>query len=691
MAMLNRLTALAIALAAVLAATVSVVAVAQTVQATDVRSARAATLAAQRAQDAAAEAAAKAGPAATLGAPGILTAPPGSAPSLQNYPDYSAYTTVALEAAMQKKAIIERKLLMPMRDGVGLSTDIFRPKGASAPLPTIFIRTPYNMNVLQGSQQRQVMEALDHGYAVIMQNERGRYFSEGKYEILGYPRTDGYDALSWIAKQTWSNGKVGTLGCSSSAEWQLQLAAMHHPAHAAMVPMSAGAGIGRVGQFEEQGNWYRGGVPRMLFIPWLYDTDNPLRAEIPDNLDAGTRQYLSVYSDLNPRTPTVSWMRQTRYLPVSQMLSSLGEPPGTFEQLIARLPDDPAWFTGGLYHDHEKWGVPGLWFNAWYDVSIGPNLALYNEATKNGVDALVRDNQYAVIGPNVHCDYFRYGPDSRSGDRNLGDTSFDTMGTIWAFFDRFLKDQPDRFPATTPKIQYYLMGDNKWKSAGQWPPKEAGEVRLYLHSNGRANSMYGDGRADFVAPKGDEPADHFVYDPMNPVPTIGGGDCCNGGVVVPGAFDQRPIEARNDVLVYTSEPLKQPVAIAGFVDAMLHVSSDAKDTDFAVKLVDVGPDGLAYILDDTILRARFREGYGRQVLMDKGKTYEIKPTPMTTANVFAPGHRIRVEITSSNFPKFVRNLNTGGRNEFEKTGVIATNQLRHSKAEPTYLVLPVVK
>jgi putative CocE/NonD family hydrolase len=373
------------------------------------------------------------------------------------------------------------------------------------------------------------------------------------------------------------------------------------------------------------------------------------------------------------------------------MLSSLGEPPGTFEQLIARTPDDPAWFKGGLYHDNEKWGVPALWFDAWYDVSIGPNLALYNEATKNGVDANVRDNQYAVVGPNVHCDYFRYGPNSRSGDRDTGDTTFDTNGTIWAFFDRFLKDQPDRFPATTPKIRYYQMGENRWKTADQWPPGQAGEVRLYLHSGGRANSMYGDGRADFVAPRGEEPADSFTYDPMNPVQTIGGGDCCNGGVVVPGAYDQRPIEARHDVLVYTSEPLKQPIAIAGFVDAVLHVSSDAKDTDFAVKLVDVDPNGVAYIIDDTIFRARFREGYDKQVFMEKGKTYTIKPTPMTTANTFLPGHRIRVEVTSSNFPKFVRNLNTGGRNEFEKTGVIATNQLRHSKAAPTYLVLPVVK
>jgi len=202
--------------------------------------------------------------------------------------------------------------------------------------------------------------------------------------------------------------------------------------------------------------------------------------------------------------------------------------------------------------------------------------------------------------------------------------------------------------------------------------------------------MFGDGKLSFAAP-GNEPADSFVYDPMNPVQTIGGGDCCNGGVVVPGAFDQRPVEARHDVLVYTSDVLKEPVTIAGFVDAILYVSSDVKDTDFAVKLVDVAPDGAAWILDDTILRARFREGYDREVFMAKGRTYKLDFTPMTTANTFLPGHRIRVEVTSSSFPKYARNLNTGGRNAFEKDAVIATNTVKHSRAEPSHIVLPIVK
>ncbi|HVY87485.1 MAG TPA: CocE/NonD family hydrolase [Hyphomonadaceae bacterium] len=637
-----------------------------------------------------------AGAAASLSLIGYSQTSPQAAPaqtqaSEDNSPTgYSKWSQPALEAELARRAIVERKVLMPMRDGVHLSTDIYRPRNASGPVPTVFVRTPYNMNTLTGSSLRQAVEAVDRGYAIIYQNERGRYFSEGKYEILGYPRTDGYDALTWIADQPWSNKKVGTLGCSSTAEWQLQLAATHHPAHAAMIPMSSGAGIGRVGDFYEQGNWYRGGVPRILFGPWLYDTDNPLRAQIPEGLDPQTRQRLSQYSDLNPAKPKVDWTKQVARLPYSELLSSLGEPAGTFEQLIARLPDDPAWYKGGLYHDNEKWGVPALWFDSWYDVSSGPNLALYNHAVKSGVDANVRDNQYAVIGPNVHCGYYGLGPNFKSGDRQLGDASFDVTGQVWAFFDRFLKGQASAFPSSTAKVRYFSMGDNVWKTSQQWPPKEASDVKLYFHSNGRANSMYGDGKLSFTEP-GNEPADAYVYDPKTPVQTIGGGDCCNGGVVVPGAYDQRPVEVRHDVLVYTSDPLKEKLVVAGFVNVFLSVSSDVKDTDFAVKLVDVAPDGTAYILDDTIFRARFREGYNKEVMMRPGETYSIKPTPMSTANVFLPGHRIRVEVTSSNFPKFVRNLNTGGRNEFESVGQVANNQIRHAKAAPSYIVLPVVK
>lgn len=608
-----------------------------------------------------------------------------------NAQEFERYSDEALTQYVAERADITRKAFVPMRDGVGLSTDIYLPKDAKGPLATVFIRTPYNFTPLSGSSLRWAVEGVSRGYAVVIQNERGRYFSEGEFEILGYPRTDGYDALSWIADQEWSNGKVGTLGCSSSAEWQLALAAENHPAHAAMVPMASGAGIGRVGKFQEQGNWYRGGVERILFFPWLYNVDNPLRAQIPGGLDQQTRARLSRYNDLAARKPEVDWKEQVKHLPVAEMLTALGEPSGTFEELIARTPSDPAWFDGGLYHDDASWGVPAFWFNSWYDVSVGPNMALFNHAREAGVDAEARRHQYAVIAPVPHCQFLNLGPQTKVGARAMGDTSFDTVNEVFNFFDRFLRGNRQAFSDRTPAVRYFAMGANTWKSAAAWPPQNAEEVRFYLRSSGDANSLYGDGVLSPEAPDANEPPDTFLYDPMNPVPTVGGGDCCNGGTVIPGAFDQRAIEVRRDVLVYSSDPLKEPMEVSGFIDIVLNVSSDAKDTDFAVKLVDVAPDGTAWIIDDTIFRARYREGFDSPVFMEDGQTYRIDLSPMTTSIVFGEGHRIRVEVTSSNFPKFVRNLNTGGDNATESEAVAAQNKIHHNAEHPSYLVFPVVK
>lgn len=603
--------------------------------------------------------------------------------------DFSNYSDEALGKVVAREATVQAKTLVKMRDGVGLSTDIYLPKDAKGPLPTIFWRTPYDFNKPSGSLLRLAAEAVDRGYAFVIQNERGRYFSEGKFEILGYPKTDGYDALTWIADQSWSNKKVGTLGCSSSAEWQLQLAAQNHPAHAAMIPMSAGAGIGRVGPFEEQGNWYTGGAPRTLFFVWLYGVDNPLRAQLPEGLDQPMRARLGTYNGLIADKPKVDWPNRIKHLPLSDLLTGLGEPAGTYEELIARKPNDPAWFKGGLYHDDQGWGVPALWFNAWYDVSSGPNMALFNHARAAKTDPEASANQYAVVAPVTHCRYFDLGPDTKVGDRDMGDTTFDTDGTIFAWFDRWLKGEKDAFPANTPNVRYYMMGENRWRTAGEWPPKQAKPLRLYLHSTGSANSLYGDGRLAAQAPAA-EPVDRFTYDPLNPVQTIGGADCCNGGLVIPGAADQRTVEARNDVLVYSSDALEAPVDVAGWVKPVLFVSSDAKDTDFAVKLVDVAPDGTAYIIADTILRARYRDGLDHEVMMQPGQTYRLEPTPMTTAIRFEKGHRIRVEVTSSDFPKFARNLNTGGDNVTESKPVTARNAVHHAPDAASYVELSVM-
>ena len=595
------------------------------------------------------------------------------------------------ERLARLKAIAEHQetVMVPMRDGVRLASDIYRPKEAQEPVPTVFLRTPYDFHRLGGSGLRLALASVERGYAFVIQNERGKFHSEGEWQILGHPRTDGYDALTWIADQEWSNGKVGTIGCSSSAEWQMALAAMDHPAHAAMVPMAAGAGIGRVGGYYEQGNWYRGGTEQLLFLPWLYGVQNTQRPRFADGTSDEDLVRLSKYFDLAPDMPEVEWPNRIWHLPVADIMKEVEGPKGIFAEFMARKPDDPAWYDGGLYHDDEDFGVPALWLNSWYDVSISPNLALFNHVRENASDPEVRALQYVVVAPTLHCRFFAPSWQLTVGERDMGDASFDYAGLIYRWFDRLLKGEDNGFEDDEPRVRYYAMGANAWRQGDGWPPADARPLTLYLDSDGAANSLFGDGRLIREAPAA-AGVDRFVYDPTVPVPSLGGGVCCNGGTVEGGVFDQRPVEARADVLVYTSEPLPEPLEVSGNVRVILHVSSDAKDTDFMVKLVDVHPDGTAYNVVETMQRARYREGYDREVLMEAGEVYELEASPMSTSNVFLKGHRIRLEVTSSNFPRVARNLNTGGPNYNESEPVVARNAVHHSVAHPSRIVLSVV-
>ncbi len=582
-------------------------------------------------------------------------------------------------------------VMVPMRDGVGLATDVYLPK-SKGPFPVILVKTPYNFNEIRDEQLKWAIEAIEHGYAFVVQNERGRYYSEGEWEILGRPRTDGYDSLTWLAEQDWSSGRVATMGCSSTAEWQLALAAQDHPAHAAMIPMAAGAGIGRIGEFYEQGNWYKGGVHQTLFSVWLYGVQQNIRPQFPAGLTQEQLQRLRKAYDLAADMPEVDWKKHLRKLPAIDWLKEAGGNEGPGADLMARTPTDPKWFSGGLYHDNEDFGVPAFWFNSWFDVSQGPNLALYNHVRENASDRHVRDGQYMVIAPTLHCGFHRTPEheDLIAGDLNVGNASFPYYDHIFAFLDHYMKGDRNAFHDTTPRVQYYTMGRNEWTSANTWPPEAAKPVAMFLTSGGNANSVFGDGSLSTSVPVA-AAFDTYTYDPANPVPSLGGGVCCNNDASVGGSFDQRGIEARADVLVYTGEPLENDMEVTGFIRAKLYVSSDAKDTDFTVKLVDVHPDGSAWNVDDTIFRARYREGYDRQVFMEPGEVYELNPTPMSTSYEFKAGHRIRIEVASAKFPQYMRNLNTGGNNYDETEGITARNTLHHSAQHPSQVVLPVVQ
>ena len=609
----------------------------------------------------------------------------------------------AIEKELNEIAVVDRKVMVPMRDGKRMAADVYRPKDPSKKYPIIFSRTPYNFNfwdIRLGAPRdmTSILDAIKRGYAYVVMNERGHFFSEGNYDILGPPTTDGDDALTWMSSQPWSNKKVGTIGCSSTAEWQMAVAARGNPAFTTMIAQGFGAGVGRVGPYYEQGNWYRGGAVQMLFIAWLYGEQNQIRPMFPANTSQVDLIRASKSFDLAQQAPPVDWSKALRHLPVKDIIKAVDGPNGIFADempnstggaMIRRTPNDPAWYKGGLFHDNMKINIPGFWFMSWYDVSVGPNLAVYNHVRKTASPD-VADKQYAVIAPTLHCSYTRATENTIVGERSMGDARLDYSALTYGWFDHFLKGEKNDI-LNMPKVRYFTMGSNKWQSSDQWPPKGAEQMKFYLASSGRANSMKGDGALVAEPPAADMP-DSFDYDPMNPVPSFGGNVCCTGNAVTGGSWDQSKMEERQDILVYSSDVLKEGIELSGSIDLTLFVSSSAKDTDFTVKLVDVDENGKAWNLDETIQRMRYRNGYDKPLAwMEAGEVYKVVFQPMTTSNYFAPGHRIRIEISSSNFPRFDRNMNTGGNNYDEVKGVVARNSVHHSKQYPAELTITVVK
>ena len=622
-----------------------------------------------------------------------------------------------IEKQLEDLAIIDRKVMVKMRDGKRMQADVYRPKDSSKKYPIIFVRTPYNFNYwdIQNGVPRDMtaeLTAIQRGYAFVEMNERGHFFSEGDYDILGPPRTDGYDAIQWMSSQPWSNGKVGLTGCSSTAEWQMGVAATAPAGLAAINPEGFGAGVGRVKPYFEQGNWYRGGAVQMLFIAWLYGEQNDVRPMFSPNASQEALVREAKSFDLAQHSPRVDWSQALRHLPEQDIIKAVDGPHGIFAdpepvptggRMIQRAPNDPAWYKGGLFHDDMKVNVPGLWFMSWYDVSVGPNLATYNYVRRTASPEIA-NQQWAVIAPNLHCAYRRNTADLKVGERVVGDarlngvdpsgpnhplSGFDEL--TYAFFDRVLKGEASSALDKQPKVLYYTMGANKWQSSDSWPPRGAQPMTLFLTSAGKANTLNGDGKLAAAAAGADAP-DSFIYDPMNPVPSYGGNVCCTGNAVTGGAMDQRKMEERQDILVYSSEPLKEGLEVSGPIEVTLYVSSDVKDTDVTVKLIDVAPDGPAYNLDETIQRLRYREGYDKPpVWMGKDKVYKVTLQPLTTSNYFAAGHQIRIEVSGSNFPRFDRNLNTGGNNYDEDKGIVAHTAIHHSKQYPSSVTLTVVK
>ena len=564
-----------------------------------------------------------------------------------------------------------------MRDGIRLSATIILPRGAGAQrLPVVLIRTPYTpTQEISGPLKSPLLSRLVRsGYAVVIVNDRGTQWSEGSYRWLKGANQDGYDILDWITRQAWSNGKVGTFGCSSSGESQPPLAMLNHPAHKVMVEMAGATGVGSIPGYHDQGIFYHGGVPDLAWSWWYRRfglQDHPV---LPTGLNQDTRARVAASFSPEPLYGMADFLELASHLPTEDILRASGIPKTEWDRLIRLTPGSPEWKEFDFIRDGDRTRVPALHIDSWYDaIEAYPTVKLFQYLSGNS------PNQHLVMGPTAHC---RMGTETDAtsvGEREVGDGRFDYVTLIARWFDRWLKD--DRSAPELPPVQYYVLNSSQWKTADTWPPRGGHSMRLYLSSDGHANSLSGNGRLRAQQPTADTvSADEFVDDPMHPVPSLGG-SCCSIQV----ARDQSGIEARQDVLVYSSDPFVQTMRIVGDVIVTLSVASSAPDTDFMVKLLDVDATGHPYNLADTAVRMRYRSGYGAIEFMEPGQTYSVTLTGMVTATDLLPGHRLRIEVASTNFPNYERNLNTGGNNFDEITPQSARNRVLHDQKNSSYV------
>jgi uncharacterized protein len=589
---------------------------------------------------------------------------------LANAADPSPLEILGLEDA----ADFEPVLPVPMRDGVHLSASLILPRAAGTQkLPVILIRTPYtpSAEVSEPLAPSLLSRAVKSGYAIVIVNDRGTQWSEGSYQWLKGANRDGSDILDWITQQPWSNGKVGTFGCSSSGESQPPLAMINHPAHRAMVEMAGGTAAGNIPGYHDQGIFYHGGVPDLAWSWWYHRfglKDHPL---MPAGADLETRARIARSFSPEPWYGEVDFGTLASHLPSGDILRSSGVPKTEWDRLIQLAPGSPEWKEYDFIRSGDATRVPGLHIDSWYDViEAYPTVKMFEYLEHNS------PNQHLVMGPTAHC---RMGTETAAtsvGERSVGDGRFDYVAMILAWYDRWLKDVPS---AELPAVRYYVLNSSQWKTSESWPPPGGRAVRWYLSSGGHANSAAGDGRLRAV-PSSSRP-DEFIDDPAHPVPSMGG-SCCSEKV----ARDQSAVEARQDVLVYTSDTLTETLRVVGDVSVTLSVASDAPDTDLMVKLIDVDPAGRPYNLGDTAVRLRYRNGPDAPPTpMRPGTSYSVKITGLVTASDFMPGHRLRIEVASSNFPNYERNLNTGGRNFDETAARTARTRILHDAHDSSFI------
>ncbi len=544
---------------------------------------------------------------------------------------------------------------MPMRDGIRLSADIFFPEEKEGPLPVVFSRTPYD-NTAEAMVDSAIFFA-QHGYAFVAQDTRGRNDSDGDFYPWINEFRDGHDSVEWIASQVWCDGNIGMVGSSYVGNVQWQAAAGGSTHLKAIVPRVIGDNLYEAPQYQGgafQLNWNATWTFRMAGRTW---------------------QDISIYN----------WDQLFSVLSLRDIAKAAGKDVQFFQDWIDHPDYDDYWKSLANKERYQDIKIPILQIGGWYDFFTAGTFNNFVGMRANGGSDLAKNNQRAVVGPWVHT----ASKMTHAGEVDFGKESvLDLLQIELRWFDRWLKGKNNGAEKDAP-LKLFVMGTNKWRDENEWPLNRTVYTPYYFHSDGEANSLLGSGGLSTTEP-GEEPQDHFVYNPQSPVPTKGGCNCCNPEIVDWGAFDQRSVEYRNDVLVYTSNALDDEIEVTGPVVVKLFASTNVTDTDFTAKLVDVHPNGYAVNLCDGIIRARYRESTSKQQLLESGKTYEFTIDLWPTSNVFLKGHRIRVDISSSNFPRFDRNPNTGHKFGENDQIQIAHQNVFHDSLHPSHILLPVV-
>jgi len=571
-----------------------------------------------------------------------------------------------LLAAEHYAVRVERDVSAKMRDGLTLRADIYRPD-AEGKFPVLLQRTPYNKS---GWSMNFAYLAATRGYIVVIQDVRGRYTSEGDWYPFIHEAEDGYDTVEWVAALPYSNGKVGMFGGSYVGATQMLAATAHPPHLAGICPAVTASNY-------HDGWTYQGGA----FEQWFDESWGSALAQDTLNRSVQKSTNARIGEDVLPLT-TYPLFNLPAAGVVNASTPSLAP---YFLDWLTHPAYDDYWKRLNLEDHYPDIRVPALHIAAWYDIFLGGSLRNFAGLKARAATEEARNGQRLLVTIGGHA----------GGGRKIGDLDFGPEATKYEeddptlrWYDFLFKGMQNDF-ATGKPVTIFVMGSNQWRQEDDWPLARAKNTRYFLHSQGAANSSRGNGSLSTSAPAS-EPADKFTYDPGKPVPTTGGPLCCDAAHLAPGPKDQRALEERNDVLIYSTLSLEHDLEVTGPVRLEFFASSSAVDTDFTAKLVDVYPDGSAINIAEGILRAKYRDSQETSTLLTPGKVYSLAIDLWATSNVFRAGHRIRLEVSSSNFPRFDRNLNTGESAATSAKWASATNTILHDAAHPSALLLPVV-